>query len=100
MCKLIIITFIILSSCSSTAESKAKWYDKGVAPSLRKWRHCTTELDGPSFHEKGICYKKQRCIKKWMRKERCETILIYCAYGDIPCIRKNYFPYIKKRGTI
>ena len=96
MLRNLILVVLLLAGCSS-AESKSKWYMKGVQPSVRKWRHCTEELDGPSFHEKGICYKAQRCRKTVLRNEKCETIQMYCAYEDKNCIRKNYFPHIKKR---
>jgi hypothetical protein len=62
----------------------------------RVWRYCSEDKDGLDRSNKGFCYNSQRCIKKVLRKEKCELVPMFCEHGDFECLRKNKFPQIKR----
>lgn len=90
----ILLFLVLLSSCSSSA--KATWYIKDVAKNKRVWRYCSLDLDGPERSGRGFCYISQRCIDKVFRKEKCEPVPMFCAYGNNECLRINGYPEIKR----
>lgn len=88
--------FSILTACSSVSDAKAEWYIKDVSMEKREWRYCSEDKDGPDLDGKGFCYISQKCIKKFLRKEKCVPVPMFCAHGDSECLRKNKFPAIKR----
>lgn len=86
--------FAILSSCSSARERQ--WYVKDVAPEKRKWNWCHESKDGPDLHEKGLCYGTMKCYKGFLGKEHCQDEKLFCAHGDVECLRRNFWPAVIK----
>lgn len=91
-----VFLFLIVSCASDSVDAKAEWYIKDVATEKREWRYCSEDKDGPEKADKGFCYISQRCIKKFLRKEKCVPLPLFCAHGDFECLRKNKFPLIKR----
>ena len=91
-----LLLLVLIGCASEQLGAKAKWFIKDVAMEKREWRYCSEDKDGPEKHDKGFCYISQRCIKKFLRKEKCEPVPLFCAHGDFECLRKNKFPAIKR----
>ena len=91
--KLIVILLVLISS---SCAGKAKWRVVDVAPEKREWRWCDYTKDGESLDGKGICYISKKCIKKFLRKEKCKRVQLFCAHGDLDCLVKNKWPKVKK----
>lgn len=99
MLKFIISTLLLMAfttSCSSTADARAEWYVKDVAAERRQWRYCSDDKDGEGKNGKGFCYISQKCIKKFLRKEKCKNVYMFCAHGDVECLAKNKWPSVVK----
>lgn len=91
-----LVILFLLASCSSTSAREKEWYYKGAPPEKRVWRYCHTSRGDPeAYFEKGICYKAQKCYKTILRNERCKTEQLYCAYGDVECLRLNRWPSVE-----
>ena len=101
MSKLILVSLLVVlftTSCSSTADARAEWYVKDVSAEKRLWRYCSDDKDGAGKTGTGICYISQKCIKKFLRKEKCENVYMTCAYGAgyAECLNKNKWPAVAK----
>jgi len=81
MQKLIVLILILNISCAASP-----WKIKDVSLEKRDWRFCSTDKDGPLKHRKGFCYISERCRKRFLHKEECEPLPIFCAWGDIKCM--------------
>ena len=90
---ILIASLIVFSACAS---AKKKWYVKDVAIEHRQWRWCHESKDGPEYHEKGLCYISQKCYKTIFGNERCKRHPLFCAHGDLKCLKKNKWPSVKK----
>lgn len=89
--------FLLFASCASARQS---WYVEDVGLEKRKWRWCHESKDGPEYHEKGICYISRRCRKRLLMKPKCERVPLFCAHGDMECLRKNKWPLVRRGGEI
>lgn len=94
MKKFILLFLLLISSCGSTAERK--YYIKDVAAEDRRWWWCVTSKDGPEFDGKGICYSTLKCYKGFLNIEHCETDRLFCAFGDLECVKSNMWPTVIK----
>ena len=90
------VILLVVASCGSTANARAEWYIKDVSAERRLWRYCSEDKDGPGKAGKGICYISQKCIKKVLRREKCENVYMFCSFGDIHCFIKNKWPAVAK----
>lgn len=97
MRNLLSVILVLFLSMSCANAKKKVWYIKDVSMNKRVWRYCHQDLDKKELHEKGICYKTQKCYKNFWG-EHCKVEQLFCAHGDIKCYRLNKWPAIK-RGT-
>lgn len=85
--------FAFIYSCSSMSSDWSAWKVKDVSQAKQTWRFCHQELDGPTYHRKGMCYISQECRTKnpWYSGEKveCRSLPLFCAWGDIDCMDKN-----------
>ncbi len=80
------IVSIFLVGCATAA----RWKHAGVAPDKRTWRNCSTVYDGHVKHDKGICYiDREWAWAIWGIKKKYRQKHLYCAWGDMNCIRDH-----------
>lgn len=77
----ILLLAIISVSCASKS-----WKVKDVSLENRDWRFCSMDKDGPEKHREGFCYISQECRKRFLLKEECRTLPLFCKWGDIACM--------------
>ena len=88
--KLLVLVILISISCASKP-----WKARDVSYETREWRFCLGHKDGPEKHKAGFCYNSQECRERFLRKDECRTLPLFCAWGDIPCM-ENYKLFDKK----
>lgn len=87
--KLTMIVSIVSLSLVGCAGA-ARWKHAGVSPEKRTWRNCSTVYDGPAKADKGICYiDREWKWVVWGIKKKYRAKNLYCAWGDMNCIRDN-----------
>jgi len=91
-----IFIFILFLSIISCASAKKAWVRVDGPMESWEWRWCKKDLDGPAFHDKGICYISQKCKKK-MVGSKCKPDPIICLHGDINCLKEYNWPKVKGR---
>lgn len=91
--KFLIVLLLIVTSCSSLEAAKwAKWKDRDIEMSERRWDICHEEKYGPDLHMKGFCWSLNECRtkKRFLAKKikQCRVKIVSCKWGDIPCMVK------------
>lgn len=89
---IVILIFTCLYSCASISADWGPWQMEDVQSKERVWRFCKEELDGPEFHNKGICYISEECRTKRTilgnDKKECRKLPLFCEWGNVDCLVK------------
>lgn len=90
MRKALILILILNISCAASP-----WKIKDVSLEDRDWRFCSMDKDGPTKHRKGFCYISEECRKRFMRKDLCRPLPLFCPWSDLKCM-DNYKLWSKR----
>lgn len=80
-----LIALLLLTSVACAAKP---YKINDVSLAKRSWRFCSAAKDGESLHRKGFCYVSQECRERWLRKDECRPLPLFCKWGDVSCYDK------------
>jgi len=111
---LLLLTTLLLTSCSTYSsiigridryQRWSEWKLNSVPSKEKIWRFCREELDGPRYHEKGVCFQDQECRSRkrilGKKKVQCRKKTLFCEWGNVECLKRHniFFNIIINEGV-